>query len=542
MKQLSIKLRLLLLGAIAMAILLAVGLVGFVGSRNLVAAMEQSNRIVGVLRNQTEADMMHDAIRADVLNLFRLMAQPSQSADEFKAVHADLADHLDNFNRLIGENDRAELPPPQRAALDALKPDLEAYVRQAKEVSAKFEARAADADQAFQAFAASFEKLEGSMEKFSELIERDAHAHGDAQAAATQREQAIVLAVIGIGAALLFGAVWWIAGSITGPLADIRDFLQRIGGDLTRKLPDYGRNEIGDTARSVNRMIEAQAHTIRLIRDAVGSVASVSDSLKARAGDTSQQADQASERAARIGAAAEELSVAVQDVSRNIQRTAERAHEAAATARDAQAAMARSQAAGERLTEATRQSAALIEQLGDAAGQIDSVAGTIREIADQTNLLALNAAIEAARAGSEGRGFAVVADEVRKLAERTAQSTASIARMTEQIGSVTASAARAMGEVTEGVRAGAGEVANAMVGQDAIVKGTGEMRELATEIADTTRGQAASVEETAIGMAEIGERIEAAAGAMRAIDAGVEQLLGVVNDLRQHVAHFQVGT
>jgi methyl-accepting chemotaxis protein len=500
-----------------------------------------SDKIVSLLRNQTEADMMHDAIRSDVLNMFRLMSAAEPDAAELKAVRDDLGEHLGNFQRLIAANDGMALPPAERAALEALKPDLAAYARQAQSALDKFAQRAADADLAYAAFAQSFDTLEDSMGKFSELIEHSSRLHNLQQAQLMQRVERFSLISLLLGALLLFAAVWWIAGTITTPLRRIRDFLAGLGGDLGQRLPDMGRNEVGENARSINALLDEQARTIELIQRTVGIVEQVSGQLKARAGDTCAEVELASERAARVGAAAEQLSVAVQDVGRNIQHTADRAGEAAQTAEHAQASIANTQAVCTRLSESSAQSSAMIAELSHAAARIASMAGVIREIADQTNLLALNAAIEAARAGESGRGFAVVADEVRKLAERTSNSTIDIAQMTEQIEQATQGAALAMQRVSAGVAQGVADLDGAMRSQEAIVRDTRDMRELAREMADQTRGEAAAVEDAAQGMAEIGERVVTAAAAVREIDAGADQLRQVVAELRRHVEHFQVG-
>lgn len=65
-------------------------------------------------------------------------------------------------------------------------------------------------------------------------------------------------------------------------------------------------------------------------------------------------------------------------------------------------------------------------------GEVEEVLGFIRQVANKTRMIGLNAAIEAARVGEAGKGFAVVASEVRKLAQTSNESAENISRSLSQ--------------------------------------------------------------------------------------------------------------
>ncbi len=71
-----------------------------------------------------------------------------------------------------------------------------------------------------------------------------------------------------------------------------------------------------------------------------------------------------------------------------------------------------------------------IKEISKSSKTIEEINKIIGEISFQTNLLALNASVEAARAGEHGKSFAIVAESIRELADKTAQSTEEISRLT----------------------------------------------------------------------------------------------------------------
>ncbi|MCU1716653.1 methyl-accepting chemotaxis protein [Pseudomonas sp. 5P_3.1_Bac2] len=245
-------------------------------------------------------------------------------------------------------------------------------------------------------------------------------------------------AVIGtlLGVAISLIVLIALMNALLKPLGQLHNSLREVNsgqGDLTRRLPASGNDEISMLARDFNSFIETLQ---QLIKDVMGNSQQVKDST----GLTSHAANQGAlslqqqmQELDQLATAMQEMASTAEEVARNAQSAAQAAVEANAQTEEGVRVVSRSTEAILNLAEDMNETSHSINMLSKLSQNIESILSVITSIADQTNLLALNAAIEAARAGESGRGFAVVADEVRSLASRTQESTQEIRQMIDQL-------------------------------------------------------------------------------------------------------------
>lgn len=333
--------------------------------------------------------------------------------------------------------------------------------------------------------------------------------------------------LVGIVLASLVMVYFLLHKFILAPLGQLMSISHDIAsgeGDLTKRVPVSGKDELGELAGNFNHFIEKLHGSIRRVGEVTDRVASASAQLSATANEMAKGADTQTQRMAQSASAVEEMTMTATEVARNSQEAANIANETTQTAQIGHAVVDETVAGMQQLSEAVGQSATIITELGKSSDQIGEIVRVIEDIADQTNLLALNAAIEAARAGEQGRGFAVVADEVRKLAERTTKATKEIGDMIRQIQKDTKSAVSSMEEGTGKVTSGV-ELANKT--GDALTR----IQDMVQSTASMIQQIAGAAEEQSTATIQIASDLETVAQVTRESSSGSTESAKASHDL-----------
>jgi len=509
--HLTIRHKLFALGLAGLAFVLAVGATGYASATRLAGSATRIADDGSALKNQLQADMAHDALRADVLAA--LLAGQAGDAAQEKAIKADLEEHAADFRASLKKLDALPLDDATRAAVMKVLPSLSAYVNNASTVvGLAFSDRTA-ALAKMDGFMASFKAVEKDMEALSELIEgRAKETEAESEATASLAHKAI-LAALALSAAVLLAVSWLISRSIIRPIHRAVQIAETVAsGDLSSRIEVRGHDEAAQLLRALARMNASLIEVVGTVRQSSDSIATGTTQIATGNLDLSQRTEEQASNLQETAASMEQITATVRNNAAATQRADRMASEAS------QSAASSSRAVGEVVS--------TMAGLSESSHKITDIVSVIEGISFQTNILALNAAVEAARAGEQGRGFAVVASEVRTLAQRSAVAAREIKALIES----------SVAQIERGSR----QAAEAGQTMDAVLHKVGEVTQLIAEVSTATQEQTGGITQVGEAVTQLDQVTQRNAALVEESAAAAHSLKTQASRLVEAVAVFRL--
>ena len=310
-------------------------------------------------------------------------------------------------------------------------------------------------------------------------------------------------------------------------------------GDLTKRLPDEGTDEVGTLSKLFNSFV---ASLEKMISNIQGSGMKVYSSSSQITASTRQLEGTITEHVATINqivGATKEISATSTELVNTMNEVVDMSEKTTQSATEGDKAISQMDDVMRVLKDSLGAISDKLSLINDKTMNISKIVLTIEKISEQTNLLSLNAAIEAEKAGEYGKGFGIVAREMRKLADKTDVATLDIQKIVKEMKSAVSEGVMSMDKFTVDVLKGVNEVNVASEVMSKVIDGVQELLPRFESVNEGVNSQsegAAMIKESII---ELNKAAKQTSSSLKETSEAISQLNEAARDLESEVGRFK---